>query len=148
VIYFRSHIQALEARHLAHVHALEKQIEYLQSRLERAEREAREAVQFQSRAHIDTLKSGLDDARLRANGLLDRVLEKNNIGPVIEQPKTTAQPDLLLPFGVNTPEAQEAYKESWVREETEFIMNRDGCDEGTARAYAEKAYVDQFQVIK
>lgn len=143
MIYFRPHVRALEA-----------QIAYLKERLEKAEAEKRDllearatATATQAQAHIDTLKSDVDDARLRANGLLDRVLAKNNIAPVTEQPKPV-QPDILAPYGAGDADIQAAYKESWLREETEHIMNRDGCDEGTARAYAEQEYVAQFQVIK
>ena len=138
-----------------HVRTLEAQITYLKERLEKAEQENRElrdaratAAGSQAQAHIDTLKSDVDDARLRANGLLDRVLEKNNIAPVVEQPKSAAPPDMMTPFGVNDAEVQAAYKESYLREETEYLMREMGCDEGTARTYAEQNYVTQFQVIK
>lgn len=143
MIYFRAHVRALEA-----------QIAYLKERLEKVEQEKRElidgraqSIAAQAQAHIDTLRSDVDDARFRANGLLDRVLAKNNIAPVIEQPKPP-QPDILAPFGAGDAEIQAAYRESWLREETTHIMQRDGCDEGTARAYAEQEYVAQFQVIK
>jgi hypothetical protein len=143
VIYFRPHIRALE-----------QQIAYLKERLEKAERENRELLESrglvlasQSQAHIETLKSDVDDARLRANGLLDRVLMKNNVDPVIEKPKPAA-PEILGPFATSDPEVQAVMKESWLKEETEYLMREMSCDEGTARAYAEQNYVSQFQVIK
>ncbi len=122
MIYLRAHVQALEA-----------QIAYLKERLEKAEREKREVE---------------ESARVRADALLDRLLAKNNVSPVAEPVSAKPPLDVITPFGVGGPDVEKAYKESWLREETEHIMNRDGCDEGTARAYAEQEYVAQFQVIQ
>lgn len=116
----------------AHVRALEEQIAWLRDRLAEAEKEKRES---------------LEAARVREGSLLDRLLAKNNVAPVTEQPKPP-RPEILTPFGVAEADIQDAFRESFLREETEHIMNRDSCDEGTARAYAEQEYVARYQVIR
>jgi hypothetical protein len=132
VIYFRSTIRALE-----------DQIAYLKERLAKVEQEKREC-EAAARERENALA---DRARSRDDALLDRLLAKNNVAPVTETPKP-APPDMLTPFGVVDPDVQEAYKESFLREETAHIMARDGCDEGIARAYAEQEYVARYQVIR
>lgn len=112
MIYFRSHVQALEL-----------QIAYLKERLVEVEQEKRR--------------------------LLDRVLEKNNVAPISEPAQSTVSaPDVLAPFGIAVADVQDALRESWLREETEYIMGKLGCDEGTARSYAEQEYLTQHQVIR
>lgn len=144
MIYFRGHIRALES-----------QIAYLKERIAKLEQENRDlldaraiAAGSEAQAHIETLKSDIGEARIRANGLFDRVLEKHNIAPVVEPPKSVAIPEVITPFGLAVGDAQEALKESVLREETEFIMGRDGLDEGTARMIAEQWYVGQYRPIK
>lgn len=156
MIYFRSHVQALDEKHAAlvqaldakhsaqvrsldekhgaHVQALESQIAYLKERLAAIEEEKRELAQA---------------ARVREESLLDRLLAKNNVAPIAEPPKSsTLPPDVLTPFGVTDSETAEAYKESWLREETGWIMSQLACDESTARDYAEQNYLANHQVIK
>lgn len=107
----------------AHVRALEDQIAYLKERLAEAEKESRK--------------------------LLDRLLAKNNVEPLSQPEKAVAPPpEILTPFGVADAEIQDALKESALREETQYIMGKLGCDESTARGYAEQWYLDQHQVIR
>jgi len=139
-MYFRGHVEALES-----------QIAFLKERLELAEREKREveqAARVREDALLERLAKAEEAGRVRADALLDRVLAKNNVSPVAEPVSIVARPDIIAPYGVADADVQEAYRESTIREETQYIMNRDGCDEGTARAYAEQWYVAQFQVIK
>lgn len=116
-----------------HVQALEQQIAYLKERLEKAERDIREAAEA---------------ARAREDALLDRLLVKNNVAPVTESLVSAPMPEILTPYNALGSEAQEAYKESWMREETDYIMRELQIDEGSARAYAEQEYVAKHQVIK
>jgi hypothetical protein len=108
-----------------------------------------------SRSHVQALegqiaylKEQLGEAKKENRDLLDRLLAKHNVQPITEpaQP-STRPPDILAPFGVNDAEIQDAFKESWIREETQYIVNSLGCDEGTARTYAEQEYVARHQII-
>lgn len=152
------------------VQALESQIVYLKERLEKAEREKREVeelgrqrvaavldrlaeVEKAARAREDALLERIaklaGDACQRSDALLDRLLAKNNIAPVVEPPKPAAAPEVATPYGGMGPEYQEAYKDSFIAEETAWLMNNDPMlDEGTARILAEQEYLNRYQPIR
>lgn len=128
MIYFRRDIENLQAKlaeseqRNSHIATLDSQIAYLKEQIAAQKQENRE--------------------------LLDRLLAKNNITPVTERViATPPQADILTPFGASDAEVQDAYKESWVREEMEYIISQLGCDEGTARGYAEREFIAKHTVI-
>ena len=99
-----------------HVRALERQIDDLTKRLSEADAERRE--------------------------LLDRLLEKNNYQPIRQSaaestPQEKPVVQLISPFNAIPPEAQDAIKESWLREETEYVMATQGLDLDRAFAVAQ-----------
>lgn len=170
MIYFRAHIQALESQIAFLKERLEK-AELEKRAVEEAARrritDVEEAARLREDALLERLTKVEEGARLRENGLLerlakaeegalaradallDRVLVKNNVSPVAE-PLVSAPPvEMMTPYAGMGPDMQEAYKESWIKEEAAWIMSEDSAiDEGTARVYAEQNYVTRHQLIK
>lgn len=135
MIYFRGHIQALES-HIAD----------LKERL--AESEKRNVAIQSLVDQLSYLKGEIGEQKQSNRDLLDRLLAKNNLTPVSEPIIKPPAAEILAPSGAADAEIQDAYKESWIREETQYLMTELGCDSGTARGYAEQQYIAKHQVIK
>lgn len=101
---------------------------------------------------IDDLQRRLSDAETERRELLDRLLERNNYQPIRQsaaESETQEMPvvQLISPFNSIPLEAQDAIKESWLREETEYVMMAQGLDEPRARAVAESNWEAQNRPI-
>lgn len=101
-------------------------------------------------AQIADLQKRLDRADKERKVLLDRLLAKNNIEPVSPpevRPEMPRPVEVLHPFGVLPPEAVDAVRESWVREEMEYIEMNEGVTGERARALAEQRFSEQHRAI-
>lgn len=111
-----------------------------------------------SRAHIralevriEDLKAQLADERKERQALLNRLLEKHNVAPITPsdpQPRTPTI-EIINPYGVLTPELEDATRESWLREEMDYIRMTQGIEEPERlRSLAEDSYISHHQVLK
>lgn len=94
---------------------------------------------------IDDLKERLRQSEAERTELLSRLLEKHNYQPLAQSAAsemTTSQPPIqvISPFNSIPFDAQDAIKESILKEETEYIMSEQGIDETRARALAEDRF--------
>jgi hypothetical protein len=107
----------------AHINALESQIADLKERLEKADRERQ--------------------------SLLDRLLEKHNVMPIIPPAPQPAAIEVIHPYGVLTPDVDDAVRESWLQEEMQHIRMTQGIeDPERLRALAIDSYIVFHQAIK
>lgn len=90
---------------------------------------------------IDDLKQRLSESDIERKYLLDRLLEKNNYQPIRQSAaESTPQPpslQIISPYNSIPLEAQDAIRESWIREEADYLVNQAGLDEARARIEAE-----------
>lgn len=102
------------------------------------------------RAHIAELQVRLQASEAERQQLLDRLLLKHNFTPVSEGTSVTPRPSLPLhyiaPPGVNPIEIQDAIKDHWLQEETDYFVNTLGYDYDRARSQAEQNYKDQHGI--
>lgn len=102
-------------------------------------------------AQIDDLKARLAEADTERRELLNRLLEKHNISPLVQSesgPVSQPKIEVLSPWGAIPAEAEDAIRESWLKEETQYLMGTTGIDEDRARQAAEQAYIAQHQRIR
>ncbi len=111
---------------------------------------------FYTKAHvlalqdqIRDLQERLDKAAFRSDQLLDRLLARNNVEPVlgdIRSPQPTVE--VLSPFGAIPLEAHDAIRQSWIEEEAEYIAGNEGLNAERATQEAERRYTRQHQKIQ
>jgi hypothetical protein len=96
-------------------------------------------------AQIIDLQKRLDRAQDENRALLDRLLQKNNVAPVSESPKST-QPviEVISPSGAVPPEMQDAVRDSWVQEEADYVAMTQGLDADRARQEAMKRFTEMY----
>lgn len=95
-------------------------------------------------AHIVDLQTRLAAAETERQQLLDRLLEKHRVTPLAEKPAPTPAPvravQYLAPPGINPIEVQDAIRDVWIQEETDYLIGNQGFDPVRARAEAEARY--------
>lgn len=157
-------LDALHARVSSLIETFERQIDDFKQRL--SESDSRnvvlqaDVIRLTAEAALaDALKLQLSDVQERLaladeerQSLLDRLLERNNYQPIRQsaaESETQERPvvQLISPFNSIPLEAQDAIKESWLREETEYVMMAQGLDEPRARAVAESNWEAQNRPI-
>lgn len=112
---------------------------------------------FYSRAHvraleaqISRLEAQLADEKAERRSLLDTLLQKHNFAPIQPQPpvKVPDNVQVIHPFGsAATPEMVDALKDSWVSEESQYLMAEHGMADGQAREMAERRWVSEHRAI-
>lgn len=115
---------------------------------------------FYSRAYVQLLQDTVSELRARNErleaervGILDRLLERKNIEPLRQSADEGASQmrpaiQIISPTGAMLPEMEDAVKESWVAEETQYIIDQQGLDYDRARTEAERAWVQYNKVMK
>ena len=101
-------------------------------------------------AQISRLEQLLEKERNERQQLLDRLLAKNNVEPVQPKPEARAKNPIQIvsPFGnAATPEMVEALKDSWVQEETFYLIAEHGLPEAQAKEMAEARWISEHKVI-
>lgn len=101
-------------------------------------------------AHITELQVRLAASETERQQLLDRLLMKGNFTPITEMPAPAVAKSPLhyiAPPGVNPIEVQDAIRDHWMQEETDYLIRTFGYDEFRARDQAEQAYKDMHGII-
>ncbi len=98
---------------------------------------------------VADLQRRLDKAEQEKLDLLNRLLERHNVTPVGAKPETPAQSPIqvLSPFPTVPPEMEEPLKDSWINEETEFIIQTRGVSPELARLEAERVFFAQHKAL-
>lgn len=81
--------------------------------------------------------------------LLDRLLAKNRVEPVtppVQQAKAASEPRVIAPPWAGFAEVQDAQRDIFLKEETEYLMSEHDWEYGRARAEAEERYKAQYGV--
>lgn len=99
-------------------------------------------------AHIDALTARNAALEAERSALLDRLLEKRNIAPIVEpeRPKSAPAVQVIAPYGMPK-EAHDALRESWLAEETEYLQVSAGYDYERARSVAESNWLQQNKAV-
>jgi hypothetical protein len=104
-----------------------------------------------AKTHVDDFKALLEKANLEKLDLLNRLLARHNVSAVGVPAVASADPappiQILSPFGSVPAEMHDPLKDSWIAEETEYIIQTRGLPPDIARAEAERAFVSTHQVI-
>lgn len=107
------------------------------------------------RSHLRLLEAQITDLQTRLAAseterqlLLDRLLEKHRVEPlqVKSAPVQVKAAQYLAPPGVNPVEVQDAIRDVWIAEETEYLIGTMGFDPIRARAQAEAQYAAQHGI--
>ena len=100
-------------------------------------------------AHIADLKDGLAKSEKEREALLDRLLARNNIAVITEEPKTqvASNPRVISPPWAGPADVQSAERQVWLQEETTYLMSELGYEDWRARSEAERRYEEQNGVI-
>ena len=100
-------------------------------------------------SQIDDLKKRLDDSEAERKSLHDRLLMKHNFSTIAEPTvPIVTKPALqyIAPPGVNPIEIQDAMRDVWIQEESDYLRNELGYDEIRARNQAEQSYNQQHGI--
>lgn len=99
-------------------------------------------------AFIVDLQTRLAASEMERQRLLDRLLEKNRVEPLTEKaaPAQIKAVQYLAPPGVNPVEVQDAIRDVWITEETDYLIGNQGFDPVRARAEAEARYNAQYGI--
>ena len=95
-------------------------------------------------AQIDDLKDRLAASEEERRKLQDRLLVKHNTEPLTAVPVPNAKPALqfIAPPGMALPDIQDATRDVWLAEETDYLIGL-GFEPERTRARAEASYVEQ-----
>lgn len=78
--------------------------------------------------------------------LLDRLLAKNRVDPIVENVPPVPKPpnfQYIAPPGINPLEIQDAMKDVWIQNEMNYFIESEGWDYDRARGQAMQNYNDQ-----
>ena len=101
-------------------------------------------------SQIDDLRQRLDASEQERKDLLDRLLSRNNVEPLrqSEPARATAPPiQYIAPFGVQPAEIEQPLRDSWIEEETAYVMQTTGMDWERSHAEAQRRYIGQHRTI-